>query len=312
MKILNERTTNSKWHLRLDEMRHLSALVAGSVLIAACTERPDDEMIDAGPSDVELESEFVGQSEQPLVEDSDTETPVDDLPPVSPEALALEIEILSFAQASSFDQRTRELADGTFQFRPADDAVPTGTLTINFEVDGVEQAIESNLIAIVQVGGEFPYYLFETENGRRYQAVRNTVLPYVRDIRKYEELNLDQAKQLYLDGTPEEREEAIWDVWKLDTGEQVAEVVEGLTAGQREELEGSARVVAGFEIHHPTVTQAVQSQLQVLLHYEGPVDGYLSADTISAVSQFQQDNDLRVTGYLSEETLIALFASTSE
>lgn len=51
---------------------------------------------------------------------------------------------------------------------------------------------------------------------------------------------------------------------------------------------------------------AAQDELAREGYYHGPIDGVFSPDTHRAVSDFQKDNDLNVTGYLSRETRNAL------
>jgi len=51
---------------------------------------------------------------------------------------------------------------------------------------------------------------------------------------------------------------------------------------------------------------AAQDELAREGYYHGPIDGTFSPDTHRAVSDFQKDNDLNVTGYLSRETRNAL------
>lgn len=51
---------------------------------------------------------------------------------------------------------------------------------------------------------------------------------------------------------------------------------------------------------------AAQDELSREGYYHGPIDGVFSQDTHRAVSDFQKDNGLNVTGYLSRETRNAL------
>jgi len=51
---------------------------------------------------------------------------------------------------------------------------------------------------------------------------------------------------------------------------------------------------------------AAQDELAREGYYHGPIDGVFSPETHRAVSDFQKDNDLNVTGYLSRETRNAL------
>jgi hypothetical protein len=51
---------------------------------------------------------------------------------------------------------------------------------------------------------------------------------------------------------------------------------------------------------------AVQADLAQLGYYEGPIDGIFGADTRTALTRYQADHQLQVTGSLSNETLQAL------
>jgi hypothetical protein len=52
----------------------------------------------------------------------------------------------------------------------------------------------------------------------------------------------------------------------------------------------------------PTVTN-VQTQLQQLGYYNGPIDGLFGPTTRDALARYQTDNNLNVTGSLSPDTL---------
>jgi hypothetical protein len=51
---------------------------------------------------------------------------------------------------------------------------------------------------------------------------------------------------------------------------------------------------------------AAQDELSLEGYYHGPIDGVFSRETHRAVSDFQRDNGLGVTGYLTRETRTAL------
>jgi N-acetylmuramoyl-L-alanine amidase len=51
---------------------------------------------------------------------------------------------------------------------------------------------------------------------------------------------------------------------------------------------------------------AVQADLAQLGYYNGPIDGIFGADTRTALTRYQADHQLQVTGSLSNETLQAL------
>ena len=59
------------------------------------------------------------------------------------------------------------------------------------------------------------------------------------------------------------------------------------------------------EIMRGTVA-AAQDELAREGYYHGPIDGVFSEDTHRAVKDFQRDNGLNETGYLSRETRNAL------
>jgi hypothetical protein len=51
---------------------------------------------------------------------------------------------------------------------------------------------------------------------------------------------------------------------------------------------------------------AVQSELAQLGYYNGPIDGLFSANTRTALTRYQIDNQLQVTGSLTNDTLQSL------
>ena len=54
------------------------------------------------------------------------------------------------------------------------------------------------------------------------------------------------------------------------------------------------------------IVRRVQASLYAQGYYTGPLDGTIGPDTTAALSKFQKDNGLRVTGTITNETLNAL------
>ena len=61
----------------------------------------------------------------------------------------------------------------------------------------------------------------------------------------------------------------------------------------------------------PATVRQAQQQLKAQGLYHGPIDGVLSADTKTAISQFQQKNGLAQTAMLDQPTLNHLIAPGS-
>lgn len=68
---------------------------------------------------------------------------------------------------------------------------------------------------------------------------------------------------------------------------------------------------AGMAPASPTTVRQAQQQLKVQGLYHGPIDGVLSQDTKTAISQFQQKNGLPQTAMLDQQTINHLIAPGS-
>ena len=196
-------------------------------------------------------------------------------------SLAEEIEIKISSTDSKYNNQTRtqKMEDGTFQFVPDENAKPIGYIKVNFTVNGKAKSFKTELRNIFKLGGDYFYYFFECDNGNAFQSEQRpvpSVSPFVRSIEDYNKLDLNVAMQMYRTGDIKQQESAVWIVWKLDYGEQTADILKGLVNGNDIEKLSAAGTISTFRIYHPLINQAVQRRLHEMGYKPGSIDGVLS------------------------------------
>ena len=230
--------------------------------------------------------------------------------PLNSFAEDIDIKITSFNHNMSFPEKSTKMPDGKFQFKPAENAKPSGYIEIFFTVNVETKSIKSKVKRIFKVGGDYFYYFVACDNGNAFQTESQpvpSVNPYVASINDHNMLDSNVAMQMYKTDDLKQQESAIWLLWKLQYGEMVADLVNKLVKGNESDKISSAVTISTFRLYHPLINQAVQKRLAEMQYKPGIIDGILGSRTIAAIKQFQKDHDIDITGWLDEATLIKLF-----
>ena len=204
-------------------------------------------------------------------------------------SLAEEIEIKISSIRSEYNNqgRTQKTENGIFEFRPDESVLPSGHIEVNFTVNGEPKSFKTKVKNIFKLGGDYFYYFVTCDNGNAIQM--ETVLfdnPFVNNIKDYNILDLNVAKQIYKNGDMKQQELAVWMVWKLDVGRQIADKLQDLVNGNVDERKRTAKWIDKLRLFHPLIIQEVQRTLHELQYKPGSIDGVLSNDTIIAIKQW--------------------------
>lgn len=262
-----------------------------------------------------LKSGTVGYRE--IVQDNEKEL-LSENPKIKSKPEDINIKVTTVSAKVSHQSRTQKTENGIFQMRPDPSITPTGHIEINYTVNDEPKSIKTDVTRIFTLGEDYLYYIFGCDNGNAYQSSStyqsniNIIIPFVKSMKEYNELDDNIAKKLYLDDNIEKKELAVWMIWKLNSGKEIDGILHDLTNGNIDKKRLSAKFIAQLRIYHPLINQAVQKRLHELEYNAGLIDGSLSTDTIKAIKQFQKDNSIDDTGWLDESTLFKMFATATE
>ncbi|MFC1653179.1 peptidoglycan-binding domain-containing protein, partial [Planctomycetota bacterium] len=188
---------------------------------------------------------------------------------------------------------------------------PSGSIVINYTVDGVAGAITSEVTDILRIGGQFPYCVYMCSNGNGFQEeTAGSVNPFVANIKEYNDLDINKLKKMYLSGDKHQQRLAVWMAWKIDHGKQASSIVEELVNGDETETMVAILTICRFRIYHPLIIVEVQKRLEEKTYSPGSENGSLDEETIVAIRRFQQSQGIEPTGFLGEETFRRLFTQS--